>query len=584
VEPGAARIVLTARTPTAEKAAAAASILGDARGPLASRLASLEAPAHLRSVTATAHVDGGCLAATVDVDARSLSVDTAARIATAASLARQETAVELADVAPELDLGRSLATRAADPRDAAERAAWWALAGSSSDPDDEAMGIKLVVGLATAKDVAQPAASARSDEIRSEIDRATLAWAAPVVDARVGIEHGQGELWVLVASPCGTSTESSGDAGLDAAVALAAALQSAEVGGDAQAEPYVSSEGVGVLVHGVSRPGEAPAAQARRLADLAARAFVGEAPSAAHFARARTLLLLHASEPESRAMDALASALSPGHPSWVQPAGTAIGLASASDEALKMRAAALRLGPLRVAVLANADAAQADGVVRAVDRWVARRPGESRACPAVASLSAPRPGTYAVDRPAGALSEAILAIGLPAGNRDAVVDATWLAAALDGPEGLLVRSLGSSGDGPRAGEPMWSAGVVGAPLAPGFMIRLRAPDGAIDAAVAQARALLDKLRLEGPRSDDWTRAASGVASDRLSAELQPRQRLVALWLSHPEPPSPSLDAIRAFAAAYLRDDSFLVIAARPPRVEALPHGVAAHDPRARARP
>jgi hypothetical protein len=27
-----------------------------------------------------------------------------------------------------------------------------------------------------------------------------------------------------------------------------------------------------------------------------------------------------------------------------------------------------------------------------------------------------------------------------------------------------------------------------------------------------------------------------------------------------------------------------VIAARPPRVEALPHGVVAHDPRARSRP
>jgi len=584
VEPGAARIVLTARTRTAEKAAAAASILGNARGPLASRLASLEAPAHLRSVTATAHVDGGCLAATVDLDARSLSVDAAARIATAASLARQETAVELGDLAPEPDLGRSLATRAADPRDAAERAAWWALAGSSSDLDDEAMGIKLLVGLATAKDAAQPAASARSDEIRSEIDRATLAWHAPVVDARARIERGQGELWVLVASPCGTSTESSGDAGLDAAVALSAALQSAEVAGDAQPEPYVSSEGVGVLVHGASRLGEAPAAQARRLADLAARAFVGEAPSAAHFARARALLLLHASDPASRAMDALASALSPGHPSWVQPAGTAIGLASASDETLKMRAAALRAGPLRVAVLANADVAQADAVVRAVDRWVARRPGESRACPAVASLSTPRPGTYAVDRPAGALSEAILAIGLPAGNRDALANATWLAAALDGPEGLLVRSLGPSGDGPRAGEPMWGAQVIGAPLAPGLMIRLRAPDGAIDAAVAQARALLDKLRLEGPKADDWARAASAVASDRLAAELQPRQRLVALWLSRPEPPSPSLESMRAFAAGYVRDDALLMIAARPARVEGLPHGVVAHDPRARAHP
>ncbi len=583
VEPGSARIVLTARTRTPERAAAAAAILGDAHGPLASRLAALEAPARLRSVTATAHVDGGCLAETLDLDARSLSVDAAARIATAASLARQETVVELADVAPEPDLGRSLATRAADPRDAAERAAWWALAGQASRLDDGAAEIELLVGLATAKDAAQPAAFARSDEVRTEIDRATLAWHAPVVEARTRVERGQGEVWVLLASPCGTSTEAAGDAGLDAAVALSASLQSVEMASDVQAEPYVSSEGVGVLVHGANRPGEAPAAQARRLADVAARAFAGEAPSQAQFTRARTLLLLHASEDEVRAMGALASALAPGHPSWVLPAGTAMGLASASDDSLKMRAGALRAGPLRVAVLANVDGAQANAAVRAVDRWIARRPGESRACPAVAASPTPRAGTYSVDRPGGALSEAILAIGLPPHNRDALASATWLAAVLDGPAGLLARSPGSTADAARTGDVKWSAEVVGAPLAPGLAIRLQASDGAIDAGVARARAILEKLRVEGPTADDWSRASSAVSDDRLAASLQPRQRVVDLWLSQPEPLAPSLDTLRAFAASYLRDDALLVIAARPPRVEVPVRPAAAREPRSRSR-
>jgi hypothetical protein len=583
VEPGGARIVLTARTRTAERAAAAAAILGDAHGPLASRLAALEAPARLRSVTATAHVDGGCLAETLDLDARSLSVDVAARIATAASLARQETVVELADVAPEPDLGRSLATRAADPRDAAERAAWWALAGQASRPDDGTAELELLVGLATAKDAAQPAAFARSDEIRREIDRTTLAWHVPVVEARTRVERGQGEVWVLLASPCGTSTEGAGDAGLDAAVALSAALQSVEMASDVQAEPYVSSEGVGVLVHGANRPGEAPTAQARRLADVAARAFAGEAPSPAQFTRARTLLLLHASEDEARAMDALASALSPGHPSWVLPAGTAMGLASASDDSLKMRAGALRAGPLRVAVLANVDGEQANAAVRAVDRWIARRPGESRACPAVASLPSPRPGTYSVDRPGGALSEAILAIGLPPRDRGALASATWFAAALAGPDGLLARST-SSGDAARTGDLKWNAEVVGAPLAPGLAIRLQASDGAIDAGVARARAIIEKLRLEGPTADDWSRASSAVSDARLAASLQPRQRVVDLWLSQSDLPTPSLDTLRAFAASVLRDDSLLVIAARPPRVVDPPARAAgARDPRSRSR-
>jgi hypothetical protein len=281
-------------------------------------------------------------------------------------------------------------------------------------------------------------------------------------------------------------------------------------------------------------------------------------------------------------MGALGSALSPGHPSWVLPAGTATGLAALSDDTLRMRAVALRAGPLRVAVVANVDAAQADAAVRAVDRWVARRPGESRTCPAVASLAAPRPGTYAVDRPAGALSEAILALGLPRENRDVLASATWLAAVLDGPDGLLARSPSSSADAAPAGDPVWSAAVVGAPLAPGLTIRLQAPDGAIDAGVARARAVIEKLRLEGPTADDWNRASSVVSSDRLAAALQPRQRVIDLWLARPELPAPSLEAMRAFAASYLRDDSLLIIAARPPRADA-PVRAGTRDPRAKSR-
>ncbi len=582
IDPGSVRIRVTARTRTAERAAAAALVLGDAHGPLASRLAALDAPARLQSVSATAHVDGGCLAATMDMDARNLSVDTAARIATAASLARQETAVELTDLAPDPDLGRSLATRAADPRDAAEQAAWWALSSPTPLRDDGSLRIDVLVGLATAKDAAQPAAFARSDEIRSELDRATLAWHAPVVEARARIERGQGELWVLLASPCGTGAESSGDAGLDAAVALSASLQSAEVAGDVQVEPYVSPDGVGVLVHGSRHGGETPAAQARRLADLAARAFVADAPSPPHFARARALLLVHASDTEDRETDVLASVLAPGHPSWVAPAGTVAGLSSASDETLKMRAAALRSGPLRVAVLANVDREQADAAVRAVDRWVARRPGESRTCPEVASLPPRRPGTYPAPGTAGALSQAILAIALPRSDPEALAGATWLAAALDGPGGLLSRGLPQNDEGLREGDAAWSSSIVGDPLAPGLAIRIRAPDGAIDAAVAQARALLEKLRLEGLTLDDWNRASAAVARDRLDALLQPRQRVIDLWRSQPPLPTPSLEAMRTFAASFLHDDSLLVIAARPQRVEAPARAPGAREARAKA--
>jgi hypothetical protein len=222
-----------------------------------------------------------------------------------------------------------------------------------------------------------------------------------------------------------------------------------------------------------------------------------------------------------------------------------------------------------VAVLANVDGTQADAAVRAVDRWVARRSGESRACPAMPPLPTPRPGTYAVDRPAGAGSEAILAFALPPRDRDALVSATWLAAALDGPDGLLARSLGSAFSA-NEGSPAWSARVLGAPLAPALVIRLRASDGSIDATVAQARTLLEKLRFEGPKLDDWSRAASAVSAEGLAASLQPRQRIVQVWLSQEASRPPSLEALRSFAASFLHDEALLVVAARPPRVEPSP--------------
>ncbi len=441
IEAGAARIVVTARTTAPERAVGMAPALGDRRGPLASRLAALEAPARVRSVIATAHVDGGCLAATIDLAARDLASDAPTRIATAAALARQELAVEIADGAAPADLGGELTQRATDPRDAAERAAWWSLAGRRAGTADEQPTMALTVGVAAPRD--GPAEAVAADAIRAEVDRATFAWHAPVVETRTFVERGQGEAWVLLASPCGTGPESTGDAGIGAAVAMAAAAQAADGARDARFEPFVSIDGIGVLAHGPARSGESPQAHARRLADSAARAFAADAIEPERAAQARTALLAHADETDSRALGMLASAVAPSHPSWLAPEGTLFGIAGVSDESVAVRAAAVRAGPLRVAVLANVDAAQAEAAVRAVDRWIARRPGESRSCPATATVSAPRAGTYAVDLPTGAPSEVLIGVPLPPSDATARATASWLAAALDGGDGLLAHALGA---------------------------------------------------------------------------------------------------------------------------------------------
>jgi hypothetical protein len=210
--------------------------------------------------------------------------------------------------------------------------------------------------------------------------------------------------------------------------------------------------------------------------------------------------------------------------------------------------------------------AQADAAVRAADRWIARRPGEVRACTPAPTPVVPRAGTYAVPLPAGATPEALVGIPLPPGDEDARVAATWIAAALGGSDGLLARALGApSGAATPPLASASSAAVVGAPRAPVLAIRVAAEDAALDAAVAQVRALLDRLRQGAMREEDRARAAQSLARTALAASLDPRSRTIDLWRGAARSPAPSLDALRAFAASTLHDEALVIVAARVPR-------------------
>jgi hypothetical protein len=563
VAPGAARIVVTARTSEAARAVAVAPALGDPRGALALRLAALDAPARVRSVVATSNMTGGCVAVTLDLAARDLASSAPERIATAAALARQETSVEVADATAASDVGDVTARRAPDPRDAAERAAWWSLGDRAPRLPRADARIALAVGVAAAKGATE---APGADAIRSEIDRATLAWRAPVVEGRIRVERGQGEAWLLVGSPCGTWPESIGDAGLGAAVAVAAAAQAEGEAGDARVEPFVDAAGLGIVIHGAARTGESPSAHARRIADVAARALAAVPLDPGRLDGARTALLAGATDTRSRLFAALGAAVAPEHPSWVAPAGTAFGLMSATSDAIATRAGALRAGPLRVAVLADDDEAQASAAVGAVDRWIARRPGDERTCPAGPSLARPRAGTYAVDLPVGAPSQALVAAALPAGDPGARRAAVGLAAMLDGPGGLLAHALAADAGGGAPLASDWSAKVVGGPQAEALVVRVVAADGALDLAVAQTRALLDRVRQGAFRDADRARAEASLARARAASALDPRTRLIELWLGDAPYALPALDELRALASTALRDEGLVIVAARPARV------------------
>ncbi|MDB5217082.1 MAG: exonuclease SbcC [Myxococcaceae bacterium] len=572
---------------TASDAVSTAEALGDPHGPLASRLAALDLPFRLREVVAAAEPRGGCVGMVLESAAAPSPAaapgDLATRVADAVALVHVEAQVHLGEGGTGPD-GRTLARRAGDAREAAERAAWWALADSWTGP-----GTATATATATATSVmrgsvalgiplrrgsspnAEGALEPSREVLASAVARAALSWQKPVAEGRVRVEPGQGETWVLIASPCGADGESDADAGLTALFTMAVS-EMAKSSPDARVEPWVVPDGAGLLAHGPASSGETASAQARRLADVVARSFASEPIASAAVTRARAGLLHHDVRADGPALGLVAAAIAPGHASWFDALGREDTLARSADASVLARGQALRAGPLRVAVLANVDAAQGDAALRAADRWIDRRFEGARACRPSTPAAAPRAGTYAIEPRNGAAPEAYLAFPFAAGDEKARAAATLLAAALDGDGGLLDKAFGGT-NGALARS--WSSRVVGWPRAPALVLRIVSTQVALDNAVMQARALVDRLKKSGLAAPDHDRATAAAARDAVAIALDPRARIVATWRGEPiassAQPFPrgraGIEDVRAFAAKYLGEESMVVVAARPPRVK-----------------
>jgi hypothetical protein len=545
------RIDLALRVPDPHAAVAAADRLGAESSPLVARLDALRVPFRAVEVVGAARPRGGCVGVTLEARGH-VDADGAARAAAiAAAVARKEARIALSRGGDPTLAARQVLS-AEEAVEAASRAAWWALAGPAGAAPERSA---IAVGLPASRDRrgALPVERAR-EEVARELERPE---GAVAIERRVSVERGQGELWLLLASPCGPD-EGGLEAGTAALAAMAAAASS--VSADVTVEPWISADGVGVLAHGGPRsPLEPAALVAERVGDAAGRAIAAAPLTAESLALARASLVDHLERTRGsapQALEAFLTALRPERPSELDPFGLARRVAAAGAEPIRARLRALAASPLRLAILANADVAQASAAAAHVDRWLSPRPAEVGACGA-ASAAPPHHRRAEVRFPGGdRLGRAMIgALVPPRGAPDH--DLAELAAlALDGDGGLLASALPPATRG--------SARVLGGPRSAALLVEIDGPEESIGAAITATKTLLERLGREPAEATALARAASRAAALEREAAKTPRRRLVALWTGRvPSPVAPAPDRLRAFFASALRDDELVVVEARP---------------------
>jgi hypothetical protein len=420
--------------------------------------------------------------------------------------------------------------RFVDPRDAAALAAWRAL----STEDESEDPVRTVAYLAhTSERDRLPLAPALS-ALERRLERSSL-------DLVRRDEPGQGELWVLLASPCGTSSEDAADAGSQA-VLLRALAREASGTNDVQLEPWVAVDGAGLLAHAPRRDaGESAAALARRVGSALGRALLAAAPSGPTLASVRAGLLDEIG-PEPRPGYWLAlDAMSPGHPSWLEPRGTFSALSDAGQGHFELSRRAFLRGPLRVAVLTNGGSAQAELARGAIDRWIGTERLGTEACP-TRTLAPPRVGELTLQTSAGPDAEgAYIAIALPGLSGPVRRQAEATLFLLNRRGGLLDQALSSLAA--RA-----EARLVGGPSLSGLLVRVSADRGAESAAVAQVRALLERLSRGAASQEDAILAERELSRAELETSLDPRRRIIDLFRGTAPQPPLDLGALRAFQA------------------------------------
>jgi hypothetical protein len=244
-------------------------------------------------------------------------------------------------------------------------------------------------------------------------------------------------------------------------------------------------------------------------------------------------------------------AAAPGHPSWLEARGSWTAISEATLHAAEARRLALARGPLRLAVLANSDQTQVDAAIRGADRWLRplRSPGER--CPPT-RLPQPQAGELKVETTGEAAPSAFVAVPLSTLGAAPAAAAEWTVFLLNRPGGWLDQAVRLPGVARARAE------LVGGSRARALIVEVSALDVEPRAAVAQVRALLERLAAGAATARDVEVAAKSFAALDTAQALEPRRRIVELWHGTAGASRPTLAELRAFHQA-LRPERHAVV-------------------------
>ena len=490
---------------------------------LQAQLAALDTDWKLDSISAVTRPVGACLRLDLSLS-RAVPSPTTGDIERISRVVAHESRIAI-DTAKGWEAGQLAMFGESDPRLLAKRTAWQSL--SVEIPDTQP---RLRANLRV------PTAAGSSTAAESALKAGlSLKYTSPV-ETRYKLESGPEEQWVLLASTCGTAAELTRNAGSTAAWLRSLARRYTGHKG-IHLEPWIAPDGIGLLAHATRQdPTETAGTMSTRIGSALGSVLATGIITSSDLAITREDTLVRIGTFPRPAWWQILDSLAPQRPSLYEPLGSFDSVRRFTlAELLASRRRWLR-EPLRAAVLTNRTGAQASLVNAALNRWLEPQRDRLEQCEkqpedptADAELQS---GTRSPDATA---ASAYFAIHLAGDSSSNAEYAFWLEWLLNRPDGWLDQLLISSTVSRAA-----KAIVRGPRNRRVLVFEISSADYASTTeALARIRSLLVRLGTSGPSSAELDLAYEWSRRSSQQAKLDPRNRLVDLWLGTSRSPQPS---------------------------------------------